>query len=197
MNKYENVMVNVMIKMHFSLPIISTPIGVKIIASTKYVNCKVMIGEMKTSIELIKLDEMEFDAILGMDWLSACGVHVDCNRKRIIFKMEVAPEFIFEGVKVSHEIPYISAIKATKLMRQGCQGFLASVLDTTRTDIKIETIPVVNEFPDVFPEDLPGLPPDRDVKFAIDVMPGTAPISKASCRMAPAEMNLKLNYRNY
>jgi len=98
-----------------------------------------MIGEMETSIELIKLGEMEFDAILGMDWLSACGAHVDCNRKRIIFKMEGVPEFIFEGVKVSHEIPYISAIKPTKLMRQGCQGFLASVLNTTRTDIKIKT----------------------------------------------------------
>jgi len=96
---------------------------------------------------------------------------VDCNKKRIIFKMGGALEFIFEGAKVSHDIPYISTIKATKLMGQGCQGFLASVLDTTRTDIKIETIPVVNEFPNVFPEDLPGLPPDRDVEFAIDVMP--------------------------
>jgi len=61
-------------------------------------------------------------------------------------------------------------------------------LDTTRTDIKIETIPVVNEFPNVFPKDLPGLPPDRNVEFAIDVMPGTASISKAPYRMAPAEM---------
>ena len=156
-----------------------TPIGVKIIASTKYVNCEVMIGEMKISIDLIKLGEMEFDAILEMDWLSACCAHVNYNRKRIIFKMEGVPKFIFEGVKVSHDIPYISAIKVTKLMRQGCQGFLASVLDTTRTDIKIETILVINEFPDVFPEDLPGLPPDRDVEFAIDMMPGTAPISKA------------------
>ena len=67
--------------------IVSTPIGVKIIASTKYVNCEVMVGEMETSIDLIK-GEMEFDAILGMDWWSACGAHVDCNRKRIIFKIE-------------------------------------------------------------------------------------------------------------
>ena len=68
--------------------VVSTPIGVKRISSTRYVNCEVMIGEMKTSIDLIKLGKMEFDAILGMDWLSACGAHVDCNRKRIIFKME-------------------------------------------------------------------------------------------------------------
>jgi len=134
--------------------VVSTPLGVKIIASTRYVNCEVMIREMKISIDLIKLGEMTFDAILGMDWLSACGAYIDCNRKRIIFRMEGAPEFIFEGVKVSHDIPYISALKATKLMSHGCQGFLTTVLDTTRTDIKIETIPVVNEFPDVFPEDL-------------------------------------------
>ena len=175
------------VKMGFQL-VVSTPIRVKIIASTKSVNYEVMIGEMETSIDLFKLGEMEFDAILGMDWLSACDTHVDCNRKRIIFKMEGVSEFIFEGVKVSHEIPYISAIKATKLMRQGCQEFLASVLDTTRIDIKIETIPVVNEFPDVFPEDLSGLPQDRDAEFAIAVMPGTAPILKAPYRMAPVEM---------
>ena len=120
--------------------------------------------------------------------MSACGAHVNCNRKRIIFKMEGVLEFTFEGVKVSHDIPYISTVKATKLMRQGCQEFLVSVLDTTRTDIKIETIPVVNEFPDVFLKDLPGLPPDRDVEFVIDVMPGTAPISKAPYRMALTEM---------
>ena len=46
----------------------------------------------------------------------------------------------------------------------------------------------MNEFPDVFPEDLPGLPPDREVEFTIDIIPGTAPISKAPYRMAPAEM---------
>ena len=56
--------------------VVSTPIGVKIIVSTKYVNYEVMIGEMETSIDLIKLGEMKFDAILGMDWLSACGAHV-------------------------------------------------------------------------------------------------------------------------
>ena len=99
--------------------VVSTPIEVKIITSTKYVNCEVMIGEMETTINLIKLGEMEFDVILGMDWLSACDAHVDCNRKRIIFKIEGVLEFIFEEIKVSHDIPNISVIKATKLIRQG------------------------------------------------------------------------------
>ena len=65
-----------------------------------------------------------------------------------------------------------------------CQGFLASVLDTNRTDIKIETIPVVNELPDVFAKDLPGLPPDRDVEFAIDVMP-VLPILESTISYGP------------
>ena len=72
-------------------------------------------------------------------------------------------------------------------MKKGCQEFLASVLNTTRTDIKIETIPVMNEFLDVFPEDLQACP-QIGLEFAIDVMPSTAPISKAPYRMAPTEM---------
>ena len=52
----------------------------------------------------------------------------------------------------------------------------------------LDDIPVVREFPDVFPEDLPGLPPDREVEFAIELAPGTSHISKAPYRMAPTEL---------
>ena len=54
--------------------------------------------------------------------------------------------------------------------------------------LRIEDIPVVSEFPDVFPEELPGLPPTREIDFTIDLLPGTAPISQAPYRMAPAEL---------
>jgi hypothetical protein len=49
-------------------------------------------------------------------------------------------------------------------------------------------IPVVCEYPDVFPDELPGMPPDRDIEFAIELQPGTAPISKSPYRMPPAEL---------
>ena len=52
----------------------------------------------------------------------------------------------------------------------------------------IEEVEVVNEFRDVFPDDLPGLPPDREIEFAIELAPGTAPVSKAPYRLAPVEM---------
>ena len=52
----------------------------------------------------------------------------------------------------------------------------------------LEEVPVVNEYPDVFPEELPGMPPDRDVEFVIDLVPGTAPIAKRPYRMAASEL---------
>jgi hypothetical protein len=82
----------------------------------------------------------------------------------------------------------ISTLRANCLLRKGCRGFLASVVDLQKKELEIEDIPVVQEFPDVFLEDLPGLPPDREVEFSIDLVLGTAPISKAPYRMAPAKL---------
>ncbi|XP_077223055.1 uncharacterized protein LOC143856674 [Tasmannia lanceolata] len=62
---------------------------------------------------------------------------------------------------------------------QGCEAFLASVVDVNHSDVKIEDISLVRDFVDVFREDLPGLPPDRDVECTVDLAPGTTPISKA------------------
>jgi hypothetical protein len=56
------------------------------------------------------------------------------------------------------------------------------------TDIKVKNIPIVCEYPDVFPDDLPGMPPDRDIEFIIELQPGTAPISKRPYRMPPNEL---------
>jgi len=73
-------------------------------------------------------------------------------------------------------------------LRHGCQGFLETIIDKEDNETKIENILIIREYPDVFPEDLPGLPPDREVEFSIDLLPGTSPLSKAPYRMAPAEM---------
>ena len=62
------------------------------------------------------------------------------------------------------------------------------MIDLYKKMIKIGDVPVVDEFPDVFPDELPGLPPDREIEFAIDLAPGTEPVSKAPYRMAPVEM---------
>ena len=95
--------------------------------------------------------------------------------------------FFFRGRGNTAPLQLVSALQAKRILNGGCVGFLASVVSTDEPEVKLEFIPIVGEFPDVFPEDLPGLPPERDVEFSIDLAPGTGPISKAPYRMAPAE----------
>ncbi|GKV43108.1 hypothetical protein SLEP1_g50442 [Rubroshorea leprosula] len=76
------------------------------------------------------------------------------------------------------------------------RGFLVFVTDASSLTLRQEDIPVVCEFPDVFSEDLPSLPPDREIEFPVDLVPGTRPISKALYRMAPTELKeLKIDLR--
>ncbi|KAL5555351.1 hypothetical protein UlMin_037587 [Ulmus minor] len=85
------------------------------------------------------------------------------------------------GEKKRSRTPFLSSLKAGKLLKQGCMGYLVNMLDTTmKLTTQPEDVPIVKEFLDVFPEDLPGIPPDREIEFKIDLLPGTAPISKAN-----------------
>ena len=83
---------------------------------------------------------------------------------------------------------FLSATEAKKCLEKGCQGYMVFFSMQTEVHITLENIPIVNEFPEVFPEDISGLPPEREVEFAIEVTPGAGSISKAPYRMAPNEM---------
>ncbi|XP_043705295.1 uncharacterized protein LOC122655128 [Telopea speciosissima] len=129
------------------------------------------------------------DVILGMDWLSTYRATISCYDKEIIFRPEKGMKFKISGLKRGNAtVPITSAVPARKLLSQGCQGFLAAVVEEKK-EIKIEDIDVVRDFPDVFPTNLMGVPPNMEVEFTIDLIPGTTPISKAPYRMAPAELN--------
>jgi len=92
---------------------------------------------------------MEYDAILGMDWLSTHYAHIDCHQKIVTFKMKGIPEFTFEGVKNGKKMQVISAIKTMKLLRWECQGFLAAVKDKKEAELKLDDIAMVKGYPDV------------------------------------------------
>ncbi|KAL0453993.1 UNVERIFIED_CONTAM: hypothetical protein Slati_1377400 [Sesamum latifolium] len=82
----------------------------------------------------------------------------------------------------------IYVVTAFNLIKEGCEAYLASVHDTTKVSPGVLEVPVVREFPDVFPEELPGLPPHREVDFEIETIPRATPISIAPYRMAPSEL---------
>ncbi|KAA3483820.1 vacuolar protein sorting-associated protein 35B-like [Gossypium australe] len=82
----------------------------------------------------------------------------------------------------------ISTLSTQRYLRKGYEAYLAFVLNTKETELRIELMPIVCEYLDVFPEELPGLPPVREIEFEIALAPGTAPISIAPYRMAPTEL---------
>ncbi|KAL0545083.1 hypothetical protein IC582_020224 [Cucumis melo] len=167
---------------------VSTPSGECMLSKEKVKTCQIEIAGHVIEVTLLVLDMLDFDVILGMDWLAANHASIDCSRKEVTFNPPSRASFKFKG-EGSRSLPQvISAIRASKLLSQGTWGILASVVDTREADVSLSSEPVVRDYPDVFPEELPGLPPHREVEFAIELEPGTVPISRAPYRMAPAEL---------
>ena len=134
-----------------------------------------------------------FDVILGMDWLVANHASINCVSKSVTLRTPNLAEVIFQGKGIVPPPYLISSIKAYKLIQKGCRGYLCSILSDQNGNVNLADIPVVNEFPDVFPNELPGHLADREIEFTVDIMSGTQPISKTPYRMAPAKLReLKL-----
>ena len=93
------------------------------------------------------------------------------------FKLPGQDEVVLKGEKGYSSYNLISAAKAERFIRKGCKAYLAHVVEVKQVNSSVRDIPSVCDFPDVFPEELPGLPPERDVEFTIDVLPGTTPVS--------------------
>ncbi|XP_075524493.1 uncharacterized protein LOC142556881 [Primulina tabacum] len=149
----------------------------------------VQVNEKIYFADLIIILMVAFDVILGIDWLSSYRAVIDCVAKTMRFPTEDDDSGIFQSSGISLGTPCISCLKAQEMLSKGCQRFLPAVIDVnTEMTMKLNEIEVVRDFPDVFADDVPGLPPDSEVEFVIDVVPGTAPISKAPYRMAPNEM---------
>ena len=168
--------------------IISFPTGESLIADKVYLGSKISIAGKEFEANLILLGLHDFDIILGMDWLSQHRATVDCLRREVRFSRPGEPDVTFYGVRKMLPMSMISVLIANTMLRKTCQGYLAYAMEPEYPDISLEEVPVVREYLDVFPEDLPGLPPDREIEFEIELAPSTEPISIAPYRMAPTEM---------
>ncbi|GKC44756.1 putative reverse transcriptase domain-containing protein [Tanacetum coccineum] len=167
--------------------IISTPMKNHMLIDHEYVNCPLRFDDRIRPANLLPIHMLDFDVILGMDWLASHRATIDCYARTVIFGNVRQPEFVYHGSSPLKSVKLISAMKARTLISHGCQGFLASVMDTSLESPNIENLSVVREFADVFPDELPGLPPAREIEFGIELIPGAEPILKAlypSCEIA-------------
>jgi hypothetical protein len=127
----------------------------------------VTLAERDFPTNMIVLKGQDIDVILGMNWLAQHRAILNTDLRTI--RLSYGQEEVLLSIPV--------AIPAKPF---------GSVYEAIIPEI--QDIPVVCEFPDVFPEDLPGLPPERDVEFVIELKPGTAPVSRRSYRMPPYEL---------
>ncbi|XP_069150141.1 uncharacterized protein [Solanum lycopersicum] len=120
--------------------IVSSPEGESVVAKRLYQNCPISLPNRVSYVDLVELDMLDFDIILGMDWLHACFASIDCRKK------------------------------------MGCHYHIVRVKDLDSKIPPIESVPVVNEFLEIFPNDLPVIPPEREIDFLLETNPVSIPL---------------------
>uniref|UniRef100_A0A1U7Y735 Uncharacterized protein LOC104241801 n=1 Tax=Nicotiana sylvestris TaxID=4096 RepID=A0A1U7Y735_NICSY len=167
---------------------VSTPVGESVIARYIYRGCPVKVHHRLTVADLVELEILDFDVIMGMDWLESCYAKVGCRTKIVSFEFPGKRVLEWKGDVVAPKGRFISYLKARKMISKGYIYHLVRVKDADAQILTLQSVPIVNEFPEVFPEDLPGVPPHMEIDFGIDLLPCTKPISIPPYRMAPAEL---------
>ncbi|XP_070040298.1 uncharacterized protein [Nicotiana tomentosiformis] len=136
--------------------------------------------------DLIELGMVDFDIIMGMGCVYSCFTKLNCRTRTVRFAFPNESVIEWKGDDVVPNGRLISYLKAAKMINKGCIYHLVQVTDTDVVAPTLEFVPVVNEFPGVFSDELLGIPPDREIDFGIYVMPDTQPISIPPYIMVPA-----------
>jgi len=166
---------------------VTTPIGSMYHSKLIAKDCAIIIQGRLFRGDLILLGIRGYDVIMGIDWLTKYCATIDCNRKTITLVTPNREGIQYKGGDSKPTVPVISTTKACKLIGKGCTADVCTVEASHTQELDFKDIPIVQEFPEVFQE-VPGLPPDCEIEFAIELLLGTTPISKTPYRMAPTEL---------
>nr|XP_043619828.1 uncharacterized protein LOC122591635 [Erigeron canadensis] len=150
--------------------------------------CTLTLADKLFHIDLIPVEIGSFDIIIGMDWLSKHKAEIVCHEKVVRIPLEGGDVLIIQGERCGVGINLISCMKTQKYLRKGYDAILAHVTTKEPKEKRLEDVPIAREFPEVFPEDLPRLPPIRQVEFQVDLVPGATPVARAPYRLAPSQM---------
>ena len=137
--------------------VVSVPNGDIMISERIVPGSRLVIQNKDFPTDLIVLGIPDFDIVLGMDWLSKHRATLDCYKKEVRLVRPEEPGVIFWGIRREIAPSLINSMTASKMLRKGCQGYLAFVVDRRQEGTLLEDIPIVKKFPDVFPDDISGL----------------------------------------
>ncbi|KAD3639980.1 hypothetical protein E3N88_29203 [Mikania micrantha] len=162
--------------------------GKTIMVNTIILGCELRLNDRPFIIDLIPMTLGSFEVVVGMDWLSKNNVEIVCSEKLIRIPLPSGETLRVFGEKPCRELKIVSCIKVKKYLRKKYHAFLAHVVEKKPEKQTVADVPIIRDYPEVFPEDLPGLPPVRQVEFRIDLVPGANPVAKSPYRLAPSEM---------
>nr|GEU78220.1 putative reverse transcriptase domain-containing protein [Tanacetum cinerariifolium] len=153
------------------------------VASTNIVlkGCTINVVGYLFKIYLMPIELCNFDVIIGIDWLVDQDAIIMCGKK-VVHVPYKNKTLVVEGDRGASRLKVISCIKARKFIKRCSQLFVAYVTEKEPQEKRIEDVPVIQDFPEVFPGDLPGLPPPHQVEFQINLVPGAAPVARAPYR---------------
>ncbi|GJZ87441.1 putative reverse transcriptase domain-containing protein [Tanacetum coccineum] len=137
--------------------------------NTILIGCTIGLLGHPFNIDLMPIELGSFDVIIGMDWLANNYAVIVCDEKIVL-------------------IPFGDKILIVQGDRSDKGKKLTKETEVKSKEKRLEDVPIVRKFPEVFPKDLPGLPPARQVEFKIDLVPSVAPVARAPYRLAPSEM---------
>nr|GEU65383.1 hypothetical protein [Tanacetum cinerariifolium] len=149
--------------------------------------CTLNILDHLFDIDLMPIELGTFDVIVGMDWLVERDALIVCGRKEVHVPYKNNTLVVKSDSSVSR-LKVISCIKERKYIERGSQLFIAQVTEKVPAMEQLQDVLVIRNFPEVFPDDLPGLPLPRQVEFKIELIPGVAPVARTPYRLAPSEL---------
>ena len=158
---------------------VSTPIGVVLTTGLRVRDVTVEIQQRILPSDFVVLPIREFNAIFGMDWMTRHRALIDCRRKKVQLRLKRKVRVAFQGRGRDRDGSLISYHRAWRLISRGCQVFLATVVAAEQSGTEIAQIPIVSVFADVFPDEVLGLRPHRELEFTFELVLCTTPISRA------------------
>jgi hypothetical protein len=168
--------------------LVEMALGAKQKVGGKVMGYSLNLGDFFTRANLYVTILGSYDVVISMDWLESHEVILNCRTKRLSLVNDEGQRRVIVGWSQGVSLRFISSLQLRKRMCKGCKLYVILALNEKGIADDLENLPVVREFADVFPEELPRMSPEREFEFTIDLKPRNEPIARTPYRMSTLEL---------